>query len=53
MLTIAANALALTRWHGPHVLHRGHGASFGRMLIGLVLIGVLVWLFVRAVRRSN
>jgi hypothetical protein len=48
MLTKGANAPAF--WLGPRALHPSHGASFGRMLIGLVLIGVLAWLLVRLSR---
>jgi hypothetical protein len=43
MLTAGANALALVRFGGARVIHSGGRDGFALLLIGLVVIGVLIW----------
>jgi hypothetical protein len=47
MLTTSANALALMRFDG------GHGGGFILTLLGLVVIGALVWALTRPDRQES
>jgi hypothetical protein len=47
MLTAGLNALALVRFGGFRLIHGGGGGGFAELLIGLAVIGVVVWAIAR------
>lgn len=51
MSTIMANALALARFGGFHLGHRGGGSSI-LVLVGLAFAGALIWAISRPSRTS-
>jgi hypothetical protein len=46
MITVA-NALAAIRWRGIEFAHGRNEDAFGVMLVGVALLGVVVWLISR------
>jgi hypothetical protein len=53
MLTTGLNALALVRFGGFRLFHGGGGGGFGALLIGLAVVGVVVWAFSRSGRSET
>jgi hypothetical protein len=47
MMTVA-NALAEIRWRGIEFVHGRNEDAFGVMLVGLALLGGIVWLISRS-----
>jgi hypothetical protein len=51
MITVA-NALAAIRWRGFEIVHGRNEDAFGVMLVGLALLGGIVWLISRSNRNA-
>jgi hypothetical protein len=51
MLTIALNSLVLVRIGGLRLAHGG-GGGFGPLLVGLAIVGVLIWALSRSSQRA-
>jgi hypothetical protein len=51
MLTTALNTLVLIRIHGLRLAQSGGWDGFGPLMIGVAVIGVLIWVLTKPSRR--